>query len=92
MTKTCDHCHGPIPSERAKHPKARFCRDACRAAWHRKHALPGTVARIVQLASGRWSVTVHFSDLPTTINRGASVSLQTDPRTRTYAATRENRE
>lgn len=89
MTKTCDHCHGPIPPERAKHPQTRFCTDLCRFAYRRENNLPGEVASVHQLKNRLWSVTTHFHDRPP-VNRGDRVRIENTPSTRAHAETQEN--
>lgn len=58
---TCENCGGPRASKRAH---ARFCSDACRAAFHEAQRAPGIaggrVASVRALKHGRTSVVLHF--------------------------------
>lgn len=67
-TRPCAYCSGPNPHS------AEFCSDRCRGRHYREHAPAGVVKGSRSLASGGWSVTVHFPEGEAT--RGASFRVK----------------
>jgi len=90
MTTRCDQCHAPIMNPK---PGQRFCStpgSTCRQDWHRANQKPGIVKGVRQLASGNWSITVHYPPGVPPIQRGAKVSLETLPSPRPDASCEDN--